>query len=124
MLGLIGAAQAALIRFAATPAPWNIAWLFLNGLSLGLVFGFVLGFLEGRLHTEALAAGLCTSFIVADGVTKSVGAKVLSAGASEFAMPAITGLLFAGPLLLSAWMLTRIPRLQWRMLRREARERQ
>ena len=109
LLALIGGAEAALVGFGLTPAPFNIFWLFLNGLVLGMVFGLVLGFLEGRRHTEALAAGLCTSFILADGVTKSVGARLLSAGASEFWMPAAAGLLFAVPLALFAWMLTRIP---------------
>ncbi len=108
-LVLIGAAEAALVGFALTPAPWNIVWLFFNGLPLGMVFGLVLGFLEGRRHTEALAAGLCTSFILADGVTKSVGAELLRAGVSEFWMPAAAGLLFAAPLGLFAWMLSRIP---------------
>ena len=38
-----------------------------------MVFGLVLGFLEGRQTTELLAAGLCASFILADGIMKSVG---------------------------------------------------
>lgn len=109
LLGLLGVAEAALIGFALTPAPWNLGWLFVNGLPLGMVFGIVLGFLEGRRHTEALAAGLCTSFIVADGVAKSVGKQLLSVGVPEFAMPATAGLLFLAPLLGFAWMLTRIP---------------
>ena len=73
VLTLIGSAEVALLLFAVTPAPFNALWLFANGLPLGMVFGLVLGFLEGRRHTEALTAGLCTSFIVADGVTKSDG---------------------------------------------------
>jgi hypothetical protein len=109
LLALIAAAEAALAGFALTPAPWNVAWLFLNGLSLGMVFGLVLGFLEGRRQTEALAAALCTSFIVADGVTKSVGAELLARGVGEFWMPAAAGLLFTAPLLVFAWMLSRIP---------------
>src|SRR5262249_39508998 len=72
-------------------------------------FGLVLGFLEGRRQTEALAAGLCTSFIVADGVTKSAGAYLLQAGVSESWMPVTAGLLFVPPLLLFVWMLRRIP---------------
>jgi Family of unknown function (DUF5690) len=74
-----------------------------------MVFGLVLGFLEGRRHTEALAAGLCTSFIVAGGVTKSVGAYLLVGGLTEAWMPFCAGLLFVPPLLLFAWMLSRIP---------------
>jgi len=109
LLGLVAAAEAALLLFALTPAPFNLVWLFCNGVPLGMVFGLVLGFLEGRRHTEALTAGLCGSFIVADGVAKSAGAALLQAGVSEYWMPALAGLLFAPPLLLFTWMLTRIP---------------
>jgi hypothetical protein len=110
LLGLIAAAEVALLLFGLTPAPWNLIWLFCNGVPLGMVFGLVLGFLEGRRNTEALAAGLCSSFIVADGVVKSAGSALLHAGVSEYWMPFVTGLVFVPPLLLFAWMLTRIPR--------------
>ena len=109
LLGLIAAALVALLLFALTPAPYNLVWLFCNGVPLGIVFGLVLGFLEGRLHTEALAAGLCCSFIVADGVTKSAGAALLRAGVSESWMPFVAGLLFVPPLVFFTWMLTRVP---------------
>ena len=110
LLGLIAAAEVALLLFGLTPPPFNVVWLFCNGLPLGMVFGLVLGFLEGRRHTEALTAGLCSSFIVADGVAKSVGAALLKTGVSEYWMPFLTGLVFVPPLLLFTWMLTRIPR--------------
>src|SRR5262249_30309538 len=109
LLGLIAWAEAALLLFAVTPAPWNSVALFLNGLSLGMVFGLVLGFLEGRRHTEALTAGLCASFIVADGVVKSAGAILLELGVTESWMPFVAGLVFTPPLILFAWMLSRIP---------------
>jgi hypothetical protein len=109
LLGLIGAAQVALVLFGLASFPLAGLWLFLNGVALGMVFGLVLGFLEGRQHTEALAAGLCTSFIVADGFTKSVGASLLARGVSEAWMPAAAGLLFVPPLLLFVVMLARIP---------------
>jgi hypothetical protein len=109
LLGLIAAAEAALLLFGLTPPPFNLVWLFCNGVPLGLVFGLVLGFLEGRRHTEALTAGLCTSFVLAGGITKSVGTSLWQAGISEYWMPFLAGLLFAPPLLLFAWMLTRIP---------------
>ncbi len=109
LLVLILGAELALLLFGLTPPPFNFVWLFVNGLLLGMVFGLVLGFLEGRRHTEALAAGLCTSFIVADGVTKSVGAFLLRGGIAESWMPFLAGLLFVPPLLLFAWMLSRIP---------------
>lgn len=109
LLALVGAAEVALLLFAVTPAPFNFVWLFANGVPLGMVFGLVLGVLEGRRHTEALAAGLCASFILADGVTKSAGAYLLKAGVPEFWMPAAAGLLFTPPLLLFVWMLSRVP---------------
>ncbi len=100
ILILIGGAELALVLFALSPAPWNIACLFLNGLALGMIWGLVFGFLEGRRLTELLGAILCASFIVSSGVVKSVGESVMLAGwANEYWMPAVTGLLFT-PLLL------------------------
>lgn len=109
LLMLVGSAEIALLLFAVTPVPFNALWLFANGIPLGMVFGLVLGFLEGRRHTEALAAGLCTSFIMADGVTRSVGAYLLQAGVTEAWMPSLAGLLFVPALLPCVWMLSRIP---------------
>lgn len=109
ILGLIGLAELALILFGLVPAPWNLFCMFLNGLPLGMVFGLVLGFLEGRQRTEAMAACLCTSFILADGMTKSVGKALLEAGVDQFWMPAATGALFLLPLLGFVWMLHQIP---------------
>lgn len=109
ILLLIGLAEAALLLFGLVPPPYSLICLFLNGLPLGMVFGLVLGFLEGRRVTEALTAGLCASFIVADGMVKSVGAFLLTRGVPEAWMPFWTGLLFVPPLLLFVWMLTRIP---------------
>lgn len=109
LLGLVLSAEAALVLFGLTPRPWNAALLFLNGLPLGMVFGLVLSFLEGRRMTEALVAGLCASFILADGVTKSAGAWLLSVGVSEDWMPATAGLMFLAPLGVCVAMLSRIP---------------
>jgi hypothetical protein len=109
LLSLIAGAELALLLFAVTPFRFTWIWLFFNGVFLGMVFGLVLGFLEGRRQTEALIAGLCTSFILADGFTKTVGAYLLRLGVSEHWMPAAAGLLFAPPLVLFVWMLTRIP---------------
>ncbi|MEW4453558.1 DUF5690 family protein [Bremerella sp. JC817] len=109
LLGLIIFAEMALALFGLLPRPWNAAGLFLNGLSLGMVFGLVLGFLEGRRLTEALVAGLCTSFIISDGVTKSVGAWLLDQGVQEDWMPVTAGLFFCLPLCLFVAMLTLIP---------------
>jgi len=106
---LIGASEAALILFGCIPRPWNVACLFLNGLPLGMVFGLVLGFLEGRRVTEALTAGLCASFILADGAHKSAGAWLLTLGVSEDWMPSAAGAIFFVPLLISVTILARTP---------------
>jgi hypothetical protein len=106
---LVAGAEVSLVLFGIAPSPLHVAGLFLNGLALGMVFGLVLGFLEGRRHTEALTAGLCASFILADGLCKSVGAWLLARGVAERWMPAAAGLIFVPPILLFVWMLTRIP---------------
>lgn len=47
----------ALLGFALVPAPYNIIFLFLNGLPLGLVYGTMLGFLEvGGKRMDSLRA--------------------------------------------------------------------
>ncbi|MDR3636343.1 MAG: DUF5690 family protein [Isosphaeraceae bacterium] len=109
IVGLVAGAELALVLFGIAPSPFHVAALFLNGLALGMVFGLVLGFLEGRRHTEALTAGLCASFILADGVCKSAGAELLNQGVTERWMPAAAGLIFVPPIMLFIWMLSRIP---------------
>lgn len=109
LLLFVGFAEAALLAFAVVPAPYNIIFLFLNGLPLGMVYGTVLGFLEGRRETDAMVAGLTASFIFASGVVKTIGKYLLQVGVSEFWMPATTGLIFATPLLVSVWALARLP---------------
>ncbi|MBL8900599.1 MAG: hypothetical protein JNM84_23410 [Planctomycetes bacterium] len=109
LLALIAGAELAWLLLALAPAEIGPLFLFQNGLCLGLVFGLVLGFVEGRRMTELFVAGLCASFILADGFTKSVGAWLLQIGIEEAWMPVSAGALFAPPLLLGAWMLSRIP---------------
>ena len=109
LLALIFFAELMLLFFGFIPRPWNILCLLLNGLSLGIVFGLVLGFLEGRKNTEALIAGLCASFIVSDGVSKSVGTLLLNNGVTENWMPFFAGILFLIPTLIFITMLSRVP---------------
>lgn len=109
LLGIIGAAEAMLLFFAVAPPPLDAACLFGNGLALGMVFGLVLGFVEGRRLTELFVAGLCASFIVADGVAKTAGAALLNHGVAERWMPFVAGMVFLAPLTGFVWMLARIP---------------
>jgi hypothetical protein len=83
--------------------------LFFNGLPLGVVWGLVFSYLEGRRVSEILGAGLSTSYIVASGVVKSVGAWVLAQGVSESWMPAVTGSLFVPTFGLAVWGLNSLP---------------
>ncbi len=110
ILGLIGMAWAALLGFALTPAPYNIGFLFINGIPLGMVFGVVFSYLEGRRSTEFLGAVLAASFIFSSGFVKSAGKWLMNTWqVNEFWMPFATGGLFAAPTLLLVWLLDRTP---------------
>ena len=51
---MISIAGISWLFFAITPAPYNIFFLFTNGLPLGMGWGLVFGYLEGRRVTEVL----------------------------------------------------------------------
>lgn len=110
MLGLLGLAELSLLGFAVTPFPYNIVWMFVNGLPLGMIWGVVFGYLEGRRSTELLAAALSVNFIISSGFVKSVGQwLLLQHHVAVFWMPVVAGLLFVPPLLLSIWLLEKLP---------------
>ena len=96
--------------FAITPQPYNLIFLFFNGLPLGMVWGLVFGYLEGRKFTEVLGASLSVSFIFSAGFAKTVGGFIMvDWGTSEFWMPFVSACLFFPPLLLFLWLLDKIP---------------
>ena len=107
--GLIGLAWLALLAFAVAPPSLGLACIFFNGLPLGMIWGLVFSYIEGRRVSELLGAMLCASFIVSSGVVKTVGALLLQAGVSERWMPVLAGLPFMPLLLLSLWILERLP---------------
>jgi len=110
LLGLIAAAELALIGFAILPLPLKVVAICLNGLPLGMVWGLVVRYLEGRRSSYFLLAGLSCSFIVASGAVKDVGRWLLASGnVPEYWMPALTGLLFLLPFAASAACLDRFP---------------
>jgi len=110
ILFVIGIAQLALLLFAITPSPWNIVWMFFNGLPLGIVWGLVFSYLEGRKTTEILGAAVSVSFIFASGFVKSVGKYLLlNFHISEYWMPFTTGAIFIIPLVISVWLLNMVP---------------
>lgn len=109
LIGFILFAELALLGFALVPPPYNIIFLFLNGLPLGMIWGIVFSYIEGRKATEILGVILCSSFIVSSGVVKSVGKFVLdSMKVSEFWMPFVTGLFFIIPLVIFGLLLKRL----------------
>ncbi len=110
LLLLILLSEAALIMFAIIPQPYNVIFMFLNGLPLGMIWGIVFSYLEGRKLTEILGVILCASFIVSSGMVKSVGLFVMDFwNVSQFWMPAVTGALFILPLCFCTWLLEKIP---------------
>jgi hypothetical protein len=107
---MISIAGISWLFFAITPAPYNIFFLFTNGLPLGMGWGLVFGYLEGRRVTEVLGAGLSVSFIFSSGFAKSVGKFVMNNwGTSEYWMPFVSTCLFLLPLLLFLWLLDKLP---------------
>ena len=107
---LIILAESALLLFAVLPDNWKILAIFLNGLPLGMVWGMVVWYLEGRRMSEVLLAGLSCSFILASGMVKDVGLKVMSDWhVSEAWMPVVVGGLFLPLFLFSVWLLNQLP---------------
>lgn len=110
VLKLVGFAALALLGFAVTPAPYNIIFLFLNGIPLGMVWGIVFSFLEGRRTTEFMGSVMAVSFIFSSGFVKSVGKWLLkSQGVSEWWMPLATGLIFFIPMVVFVFLLEQVP---------------
>lgn len=110
LLVLIISSLIALFLFAITPYPYGFIFLFFNGLPLGMIWGIVYSYLEGRQLTDILAMFLSISFIFSSGVVKSLGRYLIEHhGVSEFWMPFAIGSMFLIPIVLSSWMLEKIP---------------
>jgi len=110
LIMLMGFAWVSSFFFAITPFPYNLPFIFLNGLPLGMIWGVVFGFLEGRKSTELLGAVMASSFIVSSGLVKGVGKLLLDRfHVPELWMPFVAGLVFLPLLVLGIWMLNKIP---------------
>lgn len=110
VIKLIGIGWIALLLFAVVPAPYNIIFLLINGLPLGMIYGIVFSYIEGRRTTEFLGAVLAASFIFASGFTQSAGKWVMKMlDTNIWWMPFMTGLVFFIPLLFFTWLLDRTP---------------
>ena len=110
ILLMVAIAGTSWLLFGLVPAPYNIIFLFTNGLPLGMIWGMVFGYLEGRRFTEVLGAGLSVSFIFSAGLCKSVGGYIIRDwGTSETWMPFVASCVFIVPLLLFLWLLDQLP---------------
>jgi len=131
LIGLILAAELALVAFAVLPGSWKVVAIFSNGLPLGMVWGLVVWYLEGRRTSDMLLAGLCCAFIVSRGIVKDIGRAMMGGGVAEwwatvpvvgasmgaavgkvgeFWMPAVVGLHFLPLFLAAVWLLNQLPR--------------
>jgi len=111
LVSMIFFAEIALLLFAVIPQPYNIIFMFFNGLPLGMVWGIVFSYLEGRRFTEILGVALSSSFIVSSGVVKTIGKFVMDDWhISEYWMPFVTGSLFILPLLFFTFLLEKLPK--------------
>lgn len=107
---LTGISWLAWLLFAIVPSPYNVAFLFLNGFPLGMLWGVVFSYVEGRKTTDFIGAALAVSFIFSSGWVKSVGAWLMEQyQISEFWIPFFTGLVFALPLALFVYGLEKVP---------------
>ncbi len=110
ILLMVSIAGISWMLFALIPAPYNIVFLFINGLPLGMVWGMVFSYLEGRRMTEVLGAALSVSFIFSSGLCRSVGGYLIRDwNVSETWMPLMASLLFVVPLLIFLWLLDKVP---------------
>ncbi|MEY4540143.1 MAG: hypothetical protein RLZZ306_1900 [Bacteroidota bacterium] len=96
--------------FALTPAPYNLIFIFMASLPLGMVYGTILGFLEGRKTTDLLVAVLTASFIMGSGFAKSIGKWVMTnLEVSQFWMPFVAGGIMIIPFGICVWLMGQIP---------------
>lgn len=110
LLLLIGASWLSLLGFALVPAPYNLLFLFLNGIPLGMIWGLVFSYLEGRRNTELMGAIMSVSLVFASGFVKTIGRYLLQEHhVQEYWMPFVTGLIFVVPLALFVGLLQQIP---------------
>lgn len=99
-----------LLLFPLFKSPWNIVFLFLNGLPLGVLWGLIFSFVEGRKTSDFIGATMAVSFIVSSGFVKTVAKWVqLTYQVQENWIPFYTGLVFLVPVTILVYLLEKIP---------------
>lgn len=103
-------AEASLVAFGMLPMPYNVAAMFVNGLSLGCMWGVIFSFIEGRKVTDILASLLGVSMVFSSGLAKSFGLFAMNElGINQFWMPAVIGGVALPLLVFMGYMLKRLP---------------
>lgn len=106
LITLMAVSWVSLLFFGIVPAPYNLPFIFLNGLPLGMIWGVVFSYIEGRRHTELLGVAMASSFIISSGIVKGVGSYLLlNFQVPEMWMPFFTGLVFLPVLFLGVYLL-------------------
>ena len=99
-----------LLLFPLFKSPWNIVFLFLNGLPLGVLWGLIFSFVEGRKTSDFIGATMAVSFIVSSGFVKTVAKWIqLTYQVQENWIPFYTGLVFLIPVTILVYLLEKIP---------------
>jgi hypothetical protein len=110
ILILIIASFIPLLLFPLFKSPWNIVFLFLNGLPLGVLWGLIFSFVEGRKTSDFIGATMAVSFIVSSGFVKTVAKWIqLTYPIQENWIPFYTGLVFLVPVTILVYLLEKIP---------------
>ena len=102
-------AELTLVFFAVIPIPYNVIFVFLNGLLLGMIWGLIFFYLEGRLHSEILGCGIALPFIVSSNIFKSIGKALFNTKISQWWMPATVGAIFFFPFIITIFVLESVP---------------
>lgn len=106
LITLMAVSWVSLLFFGIVPAPYNLPFIFLNGLPLGMIWGVMFSYIEGRRHTELLGVAMASSFIISSGIVKGVGSYLLlNLQVPEMWMPFFTGLVFLPVLFLGVYLL-------------------
>ena len=99
-----------LLVFALSSPVVGLVAMFLNGMSLGLIWGLLFAFVEGRNSTDMIGIFLSTSFILASGAAKSVTVYLTSVVNVPNSWAPLFASFCAVPLIgFGLWLLNRLP---------------
>lgn len=99
-----------LLVFALSGPFFGLIAMFLNGMSLGLIWGLLFAFVEGRDATDLIGIFLSTSFVLASGAAKSVTTYLTSVINVPNAWAPLLVSFCGVPLIgFGLWLLNRLP---------------